>query len=76
MEILKNLSRGTNRAAGGAPRKRASGFTRGCAVRQPKVGGLDGKSGPSPVKNEPKYALNRPIGLKPIEYSFALPILG
>ena len=38
-------------------------------MRQPNAGGLSGKTGALPVKNEPKYALSRPTGLKPIDYS-------
>jgi hypothetical protein len=53
-----------------------AGFTRRGAVRQLKAGDLGGKSGLLPVENAPKIALNPPIGLKPIEYWQALPILG
>jgi hypothetical protein len=79
MDILKNWCWRVESSGRGLPFQRASGFTRGGAVRQPKAGGLGGKTGASPVKNEPKYPLNRPTGLKPIEYSieysFGLPIL-
>jgi hypothetical protein len=79
MDILKNGCWSVESGDEGLPFQRASGFTRGGAVRQPTAGGLGGKTGASAVTNEPKYAMNRPTGLKPIEYwieySFSLPIL-
>jgi hypothetical protein len=75
MDILKNWCWRVESSGEGLPFQRASGFTRGGAVRQPKAGGFGGKTGAPPVKNEPKTALNPPIGPKPIEYSFGLPIL-
>jgi hypothetical protein len=75
MDILKNWCWRVESSGEGLPFQRASGFTRGGAVRQPTAGGFGGKTSASPVKNGPKYALKRPTSLKPIEYSFGLPIL-